>query len=250
MNNNSEEKFFNPPSQKNITEELILSREKAINVFKFLQDNIFPRPGQEFCVITYFLTDEISPEGSRGMWFLIGTYPNDKMAIKKAKSVIQKTGLKSTYAMKTCSWEDINDKFQPNRIFNVPYNLNAKLKKQHQKEYEKLFNQVKKDREINQEISNEKKLELDPETVEYYTHQWYLIIRLESHIEELQKNLKDTKEKLMVRKTNLLLAYEKHPDYEIKWIKQLENRLPKRDEEKLLKFLKEQHEILKKEIFN
>ena len=111
-----------------------LSRKKAINGFKKIKD-IRSRPGQEFCVMAYFLTDKISPEGSRGMWFLVGTFPQPDMAIKEAESLIRKTGINSIYAMQTCDWQEINDVFKPNRIKFVPPDRDNKLEEQHKEEY-------------------------------------------------------------------------------------------------------------------
>ena len=61
----------------------ILSQEKGLNGLMRIS-RIRPQPGQEFCVIAYFLTPEVSPEGVHGMWFMVGTYPRADMATERA----------------------------------------------------------------------------------------------------------------------------------------------------------------------
>ncbi len=221
----------------------LLSREKAINSFKLMAKKK-PPTGQEFCVIGYFLTDVISPEGSRGMWFLVGTYPRADMAKKKAISLIEETGINSIYAMKTCEWQDINDKFEPNRIKVVPTGRDARLKEQHLKEYKQTTKEYKREREIAQEMDEEQERELHPDQIEYYTRQWYLAIRNQSTVKQLIQQLQEATDSMNLRIKNIRDVYQQHPEFEDQWLEILAKKLPKRGEDAILKSLQQGHTLM------
>lgn len=190
-----------------------LTRERAINSFKKIA-NIRPQPGQEFCVIVYFLSKEISPEGSRGMWFLIGTYPRADMAKEAATSLIKDTGIKLIYAMKTCDWQDINDKFNSDRIKLVPAGRDKRLREKHLEEYEQSVEEYKHEQEIAKEIEEEQERELKPDQIEYYTRQWYLAIKNRATIEKLRQQLREETNLMNHRIKNIREASQCHPEFE------------------------------------
>lgn len=217
-----------------------LSREKAINSFKLIAKKR-PIVGQEFCVIAYFLSDQITSSGSRGMWFLVGTYPRPDIAEEAAISLIEESGIKSIYTMKTCDWQDINNKFEPNRIKSVPLGKDKRLQEQHLKEYEKTVQDFKKEQEIADEIEKEQELEIKNDSVEYYTRQWFLAIKNKSLVEDLTSKLKEATNNMNLRINNIRDSYKNHPEYEDQWLEILREKLPRRGEENILKALEKGH---------
>lgn len=219
----------------------ILSREKAINSFRLIAKKS-AIVGQEFCVIAYFLTNEISKEGSHGMWFLVGVYNRAELAIKEAEKIIKDTGLRSIYAMKTCDWQEINDKFEPDRIKLVPVGRDEKLKKQHLKEYEDKVNEFKKEEEIAKEIDEEQERELQPDQIEYYNRQWFLAIKNKAMVENLKIKLNEVSKSLDTRIENIKKVYQENPQFEDQWLNVLGEKLPKRGEQHILDALIKGHE--------
>lgn len=226
----------------------ILSHEKALNGLTRIK-KIRPQPGQEFCVIAYFLTSEVSQEGVHGMWFLVGTYPRSDMATERATELIEETGINSIYAMKTCDWQEINDKFTPDRTKIVPIGRDMKLREQHAREYQEQADRFEKDKEISQEIEEEQERELSDDSVEYYTRQWYLAIKNRSAIESMKQQLVDVEKSLDQRVENIRRAHSAHPEHEENWLSILGEKLPKRNEGRLLELLQRGHHEMKDEVF-
>lgn len=220
----------------NVAKEL-LTREAAINGFLQIE-KILPNPGQEFCVVAYFICDQVAKNGSHGMWFFIGTFASADQAREKATEIIEKTGIRTVYAMKTCSWQEINDKFQPDRTQLVPVDKRGKLRQQHEKEYQEMSEQYEREKEIRQEVEDELTKESDVDSLEYYIQQWFRIIKNTATIEKLESELDQIKKQLTESTANLKNAYQRNPGHEGNWIPQLEERLPKRGEEQLLEALK------------
>ena len=251
--NGSSNKSSNNPSNSspnnpsNNPSKDLLTREAAINGYQQIE-KIRAEPGQGFCVVAYFLSNEIGPDGCHGLWYFIGTFSSADQAKDKAIELIEKTGIRSIYAMQTCSWQEINDKFAPDRIKLVPTDKRGKLRQQHEKEYQELSEQYEREKEIREELEEELTRESDSDSLEYYIQQWYRTIKNTALVEKLEADLKEIKNQLEESKDNLHEAYQKNPDHEKNWIPQLEDRLPKRGEEQLLEALKMGADKLREEI--
>ena len=235
------------PNEKEIKN--FMDRQTAINGFKQLE-KISASPGQEFCVIAYFLSDEIKDDGCHGLWYLLGTYPSAKKAKVKAIKTIEKTGIPTIYATRTCSWQEINDRYQPNRIKTVPTDKDGKLRKQHEKEQKKIANQFEREKELQHELEEDMGKESDPTSIEYYIQQWFRIIKTKAAIEKLETELSGYKSTYDEGVSNLQEAYKLNPSHETNWIPRLEDRLPKRGETNILEALKLGREILQKEVLD
>jgi len=225
----------------------LLTREAAINGYTQIE-KIHPLPGQEFCVVAYFLSNEIGPDGCHGMWYFIGTFSSAKKANKRAVNIIEKSGIKTVYATKTCTWQEINDKFTPDRIKMVPTDKRGKLRQQHEKEYQGLVENFERDREIREEIEEELTREFDEDSLEYYIQQWFQIIKNTALVEKLESDLKQAKKHQVKCIQNLKAAHAKNPEHENNWIPRLEDRLPKRGEDDLLNALKKGSDLMRPDI--
>lgn len=241
---NNKHSTSKPDHHKNL-----MTREAAVNGYIEIE-KIRAQPGQGFCVVAYFLGTEIAKDGCRGMWYFIGTFPTSDQAIESATSLIEKTGIQSIYAMQTCSWQEINDKFSPDRIKMVPIDKRGKLRQQHEKEYQELAEQYERESEIRKEIEEELTQESDPDSLEYYIQQWFRTIKSASIIEKLEADLKKARKQQDESATNLREAYGKNPSHEDNWIPRLEERLPKRGEEQLLEALKNGSNVIRDEILH
>ncbi len=227
--------------------KILMTREAAINGYIQIE-KIRAQPGQGFCVVAYFLCDVIAPNGCHGMWYFIGTFTSADQATESATNLIEKTGIRTIYAMETCSWQEINDKFSPNRIKMVPVDKRGKLRQQHEKEYQELADQYERETEIRKEIEEELTQESDPDSLEYYIQQWFRTIKSTALIEKLESDLREARKQRDESVTNLREAYGKNPSHEDNWIPQLDERLPQRGEEQLLEALKSGSDAIRDEI--
>lgn len=228
----------------------ILSEEKAVNAFKRLS-NLTPIPGQEFVVLVYFLTENITPEGSRGMVFPIGTFSRHKAAMKKVKYVMNVTGIKSVYVMPTCTWRDLDDKFDPDRTKYIdPKGQDDVLKKQHKLECDKLEQSHTEAKRVRKEIEQEQLSELKDDSLEAYIQLWFQRIQNEATTKSLEHQLTMERNKSETLNIKIRELYSKYPNYETEFIKQLKERLPKRGEEGLLDKIIQGHESIQYEVLN
>lgn len=242
--NINKKSISNPDPRKDL-----MTREAAVNGYIQIE-KIRALPGQGFCVVAYFLCDVIATNGCRGMWYFIGTFSSADQAKESATSMIEKTGIRTIYAMDTCSWQEINDKFAPNRIKMVPVDKRGKLRQQHEKEYQELADQYEREKEIREEVEEELTQESDPDSLEYYIQQWFRTIKSAALIEKLEADLREARKQQVESATNLREAYGKNPSHEDNWIPQLEERLPKRGEEQLLEALKNGSDAIRNEILH
>lgn len=244
----SESVTVDTPASSDASYKNIITREAAFNSYIEIE-KFTARPGQTFCAVAYFLTKEISDEGSRGLWFFLGTFNSIKAVTKYVGKVIERTKIRSVYAMHTCTWQDINSDFKPDRTKMVPIDKESRIRQQHEKEYKSTVKAYEKEKEVSDQIEDECFREGELDSVEYYTRQWYLLIKNTSTVEKLEGDLKQAKKMQHDRITKLKEAYKNHPEHEDNWLKQLEERLPKRGETDLLEALKNGSMLLKPEIF-
>ena len=229
-----------------------IDEHQLLNGLKLLQKES-PPPGQAFTVVAYVLTNKIGPNGERGMLFIIGSYPSGKDAVDRAKEIIEKTGIAAVYALPTCKWEDIDSKYRPDRtIYAEPPKLNRELdhfwgKSIETREHEKPHIETPANPK-----ESEKNSELDPDetlgTIEYYIRRWYLVIKNRKQLEHLKEKVKHCETMLAKRTNELQLANKANPEYETRWLSEVERKLKVTGELDLLAMLKTAQQSLIKEV--
>jgi hypothetical protein len=224
-----------------------MDRQTAVNGFSQLEKMKAP-PAQEYCVIVYFLSDKIGPDGCHGLWFLRGTYSTEKEAKASAVKIIEKTGIQTVYATRTCSWQEINDQVQSDRTKMVPVDKESKLRHAHEKEQKRLSEKQEQERQLRQEIEDEISKESDPNSIEYYTQQWFRAIKSKTYIENLKNEIESHSKNYNEAVNNLQESYKSNPTHEEKWLPTLEEKLERRGELGLFEALKLGSEKLRNEI--
>jgi len=208
--------------------------------------NIIPREGQEWSVIAYVISSEVV-DGFHGLWFLIGTYSKRKKAIKTAEKLINETGIKSIYAMKTCEWNEINEKTITDRTILVEEdvnNIDSELLKIQKKEHETLKRKYEDDQILKEELRKTIEYEQTEGTIEHYTRQWYLMIKQYETINFIEKKLEENKNTYKKMIDNIKKLDNNNPSYQENWLNKLTEFLPKRGEEDLLELLIEKHKAI------
>ena len=225
----------------------LMDRQTAVNTFKQLEKIKAPS-GQEFCVVAYFLSDKIGTDGCHGLWFFLGTYHTEKEAKKRASKIIEKTGIQTIYATRTCSWQEINDQVQSDRTKMVPVDKDSKLRHAYEKEQKRLLEKQEHERQLRKEIEAEISEESDPSSIEYYTQQWFRAIKSKTYIEDLKSQIDSYYKNYEEAVHNLREANKSNPIHEDNWLSSLEEKLIKRDESDLFEALKLGSEKLRNEI--
>lgn len=226
-----------------------MEEELAINGLNNIK-KIKSIPGQKYCVIAYFLipVNEINvPENkiqSRGLWYLIGTYSKKTKADEVAINLIKSTGIKTIYSKLTCKWNSLDIRTNNNGIKYVDSNEDKLLKDHRVRERKDIKESYLKQEEMQKEINEEQENEMDHDSIEYYTRQWYLTIKSRSQFEEAKKNLDTYEQKYNNINNKMKELILLHPEYEKTWLNRLETRLEKRGETNIFEMIKEGHNII------
>ena len=225
----------------------LMDRQTAINGFKNIE-KISAQPGQDFCVVAYFLSEKIGSDGCHGLWYFLGTYSSAKKAKDKAIKLIEKTGIQTIYATKTCSWQEINDRHQSDRTKMVPIDKEGKLRQQHEKEQREIARKFEQEKQLRYEIQADILKEADPTSIEYYEQQWFRIVKSNAAIVKLQNEIDSFKKTYLESVENINEAYRANPSHEKNWIPHLEEKLTRRGESDLFEALKSGSQDLRSKI--
>ena len=144
--------------------------DKAVNTLRLLE-KMKVSSEQTFVVYAYFLLD-IPVDGLHGYWIFLGGYPTEDKAMERVQKVIDETGHQTVFATKANQWEEINEKFKPNRTYFISSedkkgrnaHLDAKYHKNLRQEQEKEENR----RNIVKGIEEQQENEGKNDTIEHY----------------------------------------------------------------------------------
>jgi len=220
-----------------------------VNTYKLLEKRK-PPVDQDFSVYAYFLFSE-PKDGKYGKQIFLGAYPTKKKAFEEVQKVIKETGHDSIYICETCSWEDIDSTIRFDRTFKLDPKLKSEeLEKQFQTDILNREEKQKRGEQLDKELEIQQENELNKETIEYYAHNWFNAIKNKASY-EYHKSQADYYEKLYSERVDKIRKqYSKYPKYESEWLPLYQERLTRRGEEDVYKFLVQGHDLLKDQILN
>ncbi len=200
-------------------------------------------PGQQFAVFTYVLSTDIGSNGLRGLLYVHSVYSNYSDAKKIAKKLTKEMDPITFQARVMCDWHPITDKFDPKEVKYInDKQLDDDMKGIHKKHDRQLKDEYERQKRLGEEIERDQDLEDDPTTIEYYTRKWYLLIKKQEKIDELQKMLDDLKSKKDDDFKEINELKTKYPEYETKWLDVLHDKLIRRNEQGLYEYIKNGYE--------
>ena len=227
------------------------SRKKVIKDtmgLKRLQDNIKPKDGQQYVVVTYIISNTVV-DGFHGLWFFIGTHSTAESANKQAKEVIEEYGIESTYSLPMCTWRRIDERVKTDRTIlvktekdEISDNLNTMVKK----EQTRLKTEYETHQIMREEITKDNEMMLDTNSVQYFTRKWNLLIYKYQELEELDKIYKENTVIYEKMKNEVKELEEKYPEHTKSWLHILKDKLPKRNEEDSLNKIIKYHKLINK----
>jgi hypothetical protein len=216
-------------------------RRQAINTYKALA-KLKPPPDQEYSVLAYFLAEK--PENVYGFYIPLGNYPTKEQAINRVKHIIEITGHKSIFVMKTCTWQALDDQVRHDRTEYIPVDMNGKLLQQYQKDIAAENERLEERKRIEEELLSERENEQDPTTIDSYIHNWYVAIKNRATYSYYSSEALKAKENFDKRVSAIRDQYARQPDFDEKWLPLLKERLTRRNEGHIYEMIvKAVHEI-------
>lgn len=189
----------------------------------------------KWTVIAYALNKDIIDENGkvdplRGMISPLGTYRTETEAVKKAEEVIEKTGHWAIKIIKYASFAEISTNPDQSIITNVYVDVNNKILKMENDEFEKQKELYEKRKLYEQEMMKECELECDVNHIEHYKRSAYLVtkhylayLELKNESEKMYKNYE-------LRKKVLQEHLQHHPEHEAEFLPYFKNKLSERGE--------------------
>lgn len=218
-----------------------------VNTYKTLE-KIVPPVDQEFCIYAYFLFSE-PKDGKYGKQIFLGAYPTKKKAFSEAEKIIKETGHDCIYICETCSWEDIDSIIRFDRTFKLDPKLKSEeLEKQFQSDIINKEERNKKNEELDKELDEQQENEQNKDSIEYYAHNWFNAIKNKASYEYHKSQVEYYEQMFQARVNKIREQNGKQPEYEDQWLILYKNRLARRNESDVYKFLVQGHDLLKEEI--
>lgn len=223
--------------------------KKLINTYKLLQKRKSPE-NQNYVVYAYYLLSE-SVDGKHGKHIHIGAYETKAEAWEVMNEIINVTGHDSIYICKSCSWEDIDESGNKDRtIYIDPSIKSEELDQQYRQRILGEYEEEEKQILLTEELDEQSKKELDPETVEHYAHNWYNAIKNKGKVEYHKKQLEYYEDKYNDKVTKIKTQYNNNPDIEKTWLPIYKERLERRKEDNIYIMMEKGHKVLVDEILN
>lgn len=197
--------------------------------------------------MAYFLVD--NPKDVYGMWIGLGCYKTEAKAKKMVDHLIETTGHSQIIYAKTGQWVELNEKVEPDRVTNVPVDMDGRLVKQHTKEIDKEIKAREERKVYEEELLREKQLESNPNTIDHYIHNWYNAIKNYSTKHHYEKQYKNSTDSFDKRVKAIREQYARQTEMETKWLDELKSRLVKRGESKFYEMIETGANELKEIIF-
>ena len=169
----------------------------------------------------------------------------------EVERIIKKTGHHCIYACESCSWEDIDEKVRPDRTIKLDPSLKSgQLERQFIEDINSKSAEKQRTDRISKELEDQQEKELDPTTVEYYAHNWYLTIKNKSEYEFHKEKMKYYEEMYKKRAEKVRKQYKSQPELDNEWLDIYENRLKHRGEENVFDLLSQGYKWLRQEVLN
>jgi hypothetical protein len=221
------------------------NNKNPIDSFRALR--VIKRPeGQKYSVMAYFIC-ESHPDKPVAFVINLGNYNTSDAAAKRAKALIEETGHEAIFAGPTNQWLSLSEK---NRIDRTEYLRSDKEEQDeaitnHKKELQR---REEERAQIEKQILEEHANSEDPETLDHYIYNWYLLVRSRSEIEYHRSNLTAAEEEYNSRLLKIREQYHKQPEIGENWLPLLEERLAKRGESHIFQAIKNGYQQLRHEV--
>lgn len=231
-----------PTVHKSGAQTIESQRRQTINTFKAIA-KLRPPMDQEFSVISYALIDDPKKE-KIAMYIPLGNYPTRERALERVNFIIESTGHRSVFVMKTCRWQELSTQYQPDRVEFVQTDQDGKLVKLHNEQLEQEKQEFEKRKRVEEEMMKEQDARNDPSSLDHYIHNWFVAIRNRTAFLEYQKNAQSAYDNYQKRVVAIRDQYAKQPEFEAQWLAEVKRKLADRHESHIYDIL----EAVSKEI--
>jgi len=175
---------------------------------------------QKYAIIIVLLTENIQSDGGRGIYFLVGTYPDLNTAEIIKSDIIKTYGQLPIKIVPTCEWNILNSRGVNSDAPNIETKDETK-------------NETKNETRTNEGIKKE--TEMDK-----YIHKLYLAIRNKVLIDDLKSQIDERTVKMRANIEEIKIMNKDYPNFKEECIDILKEKFTKNGETEVLdQFLKE-----------
>ena len=186
-----------------------------------------PPDGQEgsWGVYSYVLNREIckpdhSLDNLYGLFILLGIFPNQERAEKRAEYVTKTTGSR-TCAVKLCRWAELREVPDSEHTTVIKQDANGKLVEFEDQEFKKQQEAYARKYEEEKAALKEQEKELDSDDISHYKQQWLLTLQNYTRLKMLEKQLSTMKDTYEKRVRKIQEHYRLHPEHDEEWLNYL-----------------------------
>lgn len=210
--------------------------QPTINKLKALT-RLRSKPGCNWCVFAYALNKDIIKEGKvddlHAMVFQFGSFEKKEDAETHAKSIIEITGYPAVVVSPYATAVPLTSKVSDHPTEDVPVDLSGKMLKFESDQYKRDKEEFERRQRIEQDIVKEAEQETDPNSLEYFKRQCYLLVKNTQEAEALQKNLETSRTNIAKYKEKAIEHLKTHPGHESQWLPFLKEKLVERGETRM-----------------
>ena len=212
-----------------------------------------PVKGSEWSVIAFALNKDMIDENGKldpyhGVITSLGSFPTEEEADQHARSIIEITGHKAILVIPYGDFADLTTEFDPEHVVDVKVDPSGKLIKLERQQYNEDKELFERRAKIEADIEREAQEETDPDSVEHFKRQAYLVLKNSAKRDYLQKQLDEATANYEKRLRLLRDHYQRHPEHEGLWLPLLKDRLAERGESALYEGLFSSYQEKREEI--
>lgn len=186
-------------------------------------------------VIAYAINKDIvdsngNIDSLRAMIAPMGSYKTEDEAMKETEKIIEKTGHHAFKIIKSGIFAEISTEPDSQIISTVTVDMQGKILKIENEEFEKQKKLYDKKLLYEKEIMEECQLECDPNSIEHYKRSAYLVTKHYMAYLELKNESEKMYKNYELRKKVLKEHLKNHPEHEAEFLPYFKNKLESRGE--------------------
>jgi len=230
------------PPPKRVNSLQALTRLKAVN-------------GSKWNVFAYVLNrDMVKEDGSldelHAVVFCLGSFDEREKAEEHAKNIIEITGHPAVIAAGYSVPVPLTTNISSHAVTEVPVDMKGKLIQLESAQYKQEREEFEKRLKIEQEIAKESEEETNPDSLEYFKRQCYLLVKNNEEKSHHSNALKTCQDNIQNHESKIKQHLSKFPHHETQWLPYLKEKLAERGELSLYNRIEKGYSSIRQELLN
>ena len=165
---------------------------------------------------------DLTPDNEYGLFILLGYYPTEVLARKRAEHITKTTGARVCIT-KFCHWAEWKLLSDSEYTTMIKEDVGGKLAEYDEQEFRRQQEKYKKKYEEEKAILHEQEKEVDPEDIAHYKQQWILAIQNFARLKMYHKKVASIEETYQHHIQKIRNHYTRHPNHDEEWLEYLKD---------------------------